>query len=484
MKDTFSNSRISVNSTMMKPSSRRHFLQILGLASSAFALSPASHARVTSTSSAPSVEPASTPRPNGSIYMGDFRAPRLDIVKIAFIGLSRGFTHLASSCAIEGTDIVAVCDLHQDLVDHAANHVRQKTGKTPRQYAQGPEAYLNMMQECKPDAVVISTDWASHVPIACNCMKRGAHTFVEVPFSPSVAELWQLIDTSEATQKHCMMMENVNYGREELLFLNIVRQGLIGELLHGEAAYIHNLRDQLLQTDRGEGSWRTAYMELTNGNLYPTHGLGPIAQYMNLSRGEDTFSHLVSLSSPARGRAEFARKKLPPDHKWNAGKFICGDMNSTIVQTGLGRTILIQWDETTPRPYSRLNLIQGTAGTLAGFPTRVAGEKLGSGNYHEWIQGKDMDAIYEQYEHPLWKRVGDLAQKMGGHGGMDFVMMFRIIECLRQGAPMDQNVYEGAFWSAVGPLSAQSVENGGMPVRFPDFTRNGWKTTKPLGIIS
>ncbi len=416
--------------------------------------------------------------------MGDFHAPKLDTVKIAFIGLSRGFTHVASSCAIEGADIVAVCDLHQDLVDRAASHVLKKTGKEPRKYAKGPEDYLNLLQECKPDAVVVSTDWASHVPISCNCMKRGAHTFVEVPFTPSIEELWLLIDTSESTQKHCMMLENVNYGREELLFLNMVRQGLIGELLHGEAAYIHNLRDQLLETNRGEGTWRTGYMEQINGNLYPTHGLGPIAQYMNLARGEDSFSHLVSLSSPARGRAEFARKKLPADHKWNAGKFICGDMNNTIIKTGLGRTILVQWDETTPRPYSRLNLIQGTAGTLAGYPTRVAGEQLGNGNYHTWIEGKDMDDIYARYEHPLWKRIGDLAQKMGGHGGMDFVMMYRIIENLRQGTPMDQNIYEGAFWSAVAPLSAQSVAQGGTPAYFPDFTRGDWQKTPPLGIIS
>lgn len=468
----------------MKSSSRRHFLQSLGLITGAFALG-STPAMAAAKSSSPADNSETLPaRSSGAIYMGDFCAPKLDRVKIAFIGLSRGFTHLASSCAIEGVDIVGVCDLHQDLVDRSVKHVRDKTGKVPAGYSKGPEDYLRMLRECKPDAVVISTDWASHVPLACNCMKNGAHSFIEVPLSPSMKELWTLIDTSETTRKHCMMLENVNYGRDELMFLNIVRLGLIGELLHGEAAYIHNLRDQLLQTDRGEGSWRTAYMEQINGNLYPTHGLGPVAQYMNLARGEDTFDSLVSLSSPALGRAAFARTHLPDDHKWNAGHFICGDMNNTIIKTGLGRTVLVQWDETTPRPYSRLNLIQGTAGTLAGFPTRVAGEKLGKGNYHEWIEGKDIDSIYEQYDHPLWKRIGDQAKKMGGHGGMDFVMMYRIIESLRQGTPMDQNVYEGAFWSSVVPLSAQSVANGGMPVRFPDFTRGSWKTTKPLSIIS
>ncbi len=436
------------------------------------------------TPSAPLREEGISPRPIGSRYMGDFAAPKLDRVKMAFIGLSRGFTHLASSCALEGVDIVGVCDLHEDLVNRGANHVREKTGRTAPGYSGGPEDYKRMLREGKPDAVIISTDWASHVPIACECMRNGAHVFLEVPFSQSLDEIWRLVDASEATRKHCMMLENVNYGREELMFLNMVRLGVIGELLHGEAAYIHNLRDQLMQTDRGEGSWRTKYMEEINGNLYPTHGLGPVAQYMNLARGEDTFDRLVSFSSPALGRAEFAKKNLPADHKWNAGRFICGDINNTIIKTNQGKTILVQWDETTPRPYSRLNLIQGTAGALAGFPTRVAGEQLGNGNYHEWIQGEGLEPVFEKYEHPLWKKIGDLAQKMGGHGGMDFAMMYRVVDCLRQGLPMDQNLYEGAFWSAVGPLSARSVAGGGMPVEFPDFTRGDWKKTRPLAVTA
>ena len=159
-------------------------------------------------------------------------------------------------------------------------------------------------------------------------------------------------------------------------------------------------------------------------------------------------------------------------------------MNTSIIKTTMGRTILVEWDETSPRPYSRLNLIQGTLGTLAGFPTRVAGEKLGNGNYHEWIEGNEKLApIFEKYDHPLWKKVGPLALKMGGHGGMDFVMLYRIIECLRKGEPMDQNVYEGAFWSSVSELSEYSVAQGGMPQVFPDFTRGDWKTTAPLGIV-
>ena len=357
-------------------------------------------------------------------------------------------------------------------------------GKSPLGYSGGDMEYLTMLKELKPDAVIISTDWSSHARIACDSMKHGAHAFVEVPLAVSLEELWSLVDTSEATRKHCMMMENVNYGRDELMFLNMVRQGVIGDLLHGEAAYIHCLVTQLGDT-RGEGAWRPEYHTRINGNLYPTHGLGPVAQYMNLERGEDRFCRVAAFASPALGRNAYAKKHLPADHRWNNTPFICGDMNTAVVKTQLGRTILVQLDETSPRPYSRANLIQGTEGTLAGFPTRVAGEKLGNGNYHEWIEGREkLAAIYEKYDHPLWKRIGELATKMGGHGGMDFVMLSRIVECLRNGEPMDQNVYEGASWSSLLPLTARSIAQGGMPVEFPDFTRGDWKTTMPLVVVS
>jgi len=298
----------------------------------------------------------------------------------------------------------------------------------------------------------------------------------------TIDELWRLVDTCETTGKHCMMMENVNYGRDELLALNLCRHGLLGELLHAEASYIHDLRSQMHHVDYGTGSWRTAYHAQENGNLYPTHGLGPVAQYMNLDRTDDRFSHLVSMSSPALGRRRYADEKLADDNPWRKLENICGDINTSIVKTHLGRTVMIQWDTTTPRPYTRHNLIQGTNGVFAGFPSRLA---LGDrGNYHEWTQADGLHEVYEEFEHPLWRRMGEQAKRVGGHGGMDFIMNSRIIECLRNGEPMDQNVYEGASWSAVRPLSAWSVANGGRPADFPDFTRSKWATTDPLMIVT
>ncbi len=430
-------------------------------------------------------------RESNSTYMGDFKAPKIDKVKLAFIGVgARGSGHVKQLSMIEGTEVVGICDLYEDLalrskkISEELDNSRHKNIKI---YHSNENHWIKMIQEVKPDAVFISTNWENHAPMVIKAMELGSHAFVEVPMATNLDDLWNIVNTSEKTKKHCMMMENVNYGRDELMFLNMCRQGLIGDFLHAEAAYIHELRFQMEEQERGTGSWRTYHYAKSIGNLYPTHGLGPVAQYMNLARGDDNFKSLVSFSTPAKGRKIYAKKHYPNDHKWNNLEYKNGDLNTSIIKTSLGRTIMVQWDETSPRPYSRHNLIQGTLGTLAGFPTRVALEGGVEGitkNHHSWVQGEDLEKLYDKYDHPLFKRIGDEAQRMGGHGGMDFIMRYRIIECLRSGKPLDQNVYEGCFWSAVTPLSAESVLNGGAPQKFPDFTRGNWKNTKNLEIIS
>jgi len=465
----------------MKSLNRRNFLKKTTLSTASLYLA--------STSLACTQE--NEANPSGGTYMGDFQASKLDKVRIAMIGVgARGSGHARQLAAIEGTEIVAIADLYEDLVDRSVRNC-QEAGAGRHQNIQryfGEESlWKKMLEEVKPDAVFIATNWKNHAPMALEVMKQGAHAFVEVPIALTVEEMWDLVNTSERTKKHCMMMENVNYGREELLYLNMCRQGVIGEILHAEAAYIHELRSQMEEQERGTGSWRTPHYAYRNGNLYPTHGLGPVAQYMNLGRGEDQFATLVSFSSPARGRKLYAEKNYSADHKWNQLKYEGGDINTSIVKSTLGKTIMIQWDETSPRPYTRHNLVQGTSGILAGFPTRIAlegGVEGATENHHRWAEGEQLDKIYEQYEHPMYKRLGALAQKMGGHGGMDFMMLYRIVECLRTGEALDQNVYEGCLWSAVAPLSEASVAQGGMPQQFPDFTRKQWANTKPLGIVS
>ena len=461
-------------------SSRRDFIRTAGTVSSLYAMSAlCDHAGAKQSDS------GNIPnRPATSTYMGNFAAEKIPEVKCAFIGVgARGTGHCNDIARIPGVKVVAICDLFNDLANRSVKNSTQY-GHKPVAYSGDDRQYLDMLKEQKPDAVFVSTNWNSHARIAIDSMLHGAHVFVEVPIAVTTDQMWQIVDTSEKTQRHCMMMENVNYGRQELAFLNMCRQSVIGQLLHGEAAYIHGLLGQMNQVKRGTGSWRTVQYAKRNGNLYPTHGLGPVAQYMNLAREEDNFGSIVSFSSPALGRNIHAKAKFPADHKWNKMDFVCGDINTSIIKTVLGRTIMVQWDETSHRPYSRHNLIQGTKGTLAGFPDAMSVKGIGKG--HNWITDNAFDKQLSRFEHPLLKRLTPVAEKLGlsGHGGMDGIMRLRIIECLQKGLPLDQNVYEGCLWSVVAPLSEQSVANGGMPVKFPDFTRGDWKTTPPLAVVT
>jgi predicted dehydrogenase len=462
----------------MRKLNRRHFLKKTSLSAAAVSI-------------APNILTAQPERPINSAYMGDFAAPKLEKVRAAFIGVgARGGYHLKFLAALPNTEVVAVCDVYEDLVREKVSWVREVTDesrhKNIAEYSGDENQWRILLKEVKPDIVFIATNWHNHAAMAIEAMKHGAHAFVEVPIAVTLQEMWDIVDTSEQTKKHCMMLENVNYSRDELMFLNMCRKGVIGEVMHGEASYIHELRWQMNEVDRGTGSWRTHHYAKRNGNLYPTHGLGPVAQYMNLGRGDDTFKSLVSFSTPARGRAYYAEKNYEENHKWNKLDFKGGDMNTSIIKTKMGKTVMVQWDETSPRPYSRLNLIQGTKGVLAGFPTRVALEGGIEGitkDHHSWVQGEQLQALYEKYDHPLYKRLNQAA-KGSGHGGMDGIMVYRIVECLQKGLPLDQNVYEGCFWSAVAPLSERSVASEGSPQPFPDFTRGNWENTKPLSVIS
>jgi predicted dehydrogenase len=424
------------------------------------------------------------PAPAGDAGMTLFAAPKMETVRVGFIGVgARGGGHLGTMLSLEGVQVTAIADNHAPSLANAVARVEKAGRPKPAAFGNGDMDYLHLLERDDVDIVIIATPWELHTPMCVAAMKAGKHAFTEVPAAVTTEECWELVDTSEKTRKLCMMMENVNYGREELFLLNICRLGLLGDLLHGEAAYIHELRGQMNQADHGTGSWRTWHYAKRNGNLYPTHGLGPVAHYMNINRG-DRFDYLSSVSSPALGRKLFAEKTYPPAHKWNQIKdWKCGDMNTSIIKTALGRTLMVQWDETSPRPYSRHNLIQGTRGTFAGFPNRLAAEGITPAT-HDWTEGAGLEAIMAKYEHPLWKRMGEEAKKGGGHGGMDWLMLWRLVYCLRNGEPLDQSVYDAAAWSVVGPLSADSIARRSTSVDVPDFTRGRWKTTPPLPIVS
>lgn len=406
---------------------------------------------------------ARAPKRRGRSMMGvPFEAR--DRVRLAVIGVGgRGTFLLTQFLATGQVEVKAVCDLMPEKTARAQRLVADAGQPEPTAYTQGDRDYERLLQREDLDLVIIATPWDWHVPMAVFAMEHGAHVAVEVPAAVTLEECWRLVDTSEATQRHCVMLENCCYGDSEMMALNMVRQGLFGEIVHGEAAYIHDLRDELF-SDAGEGLWRRAAHTQRDGNLYPTHGLGPVAQYMGINR-TDRFESIVSMSSMERGLSVYRARHTPKDSpKWRE-RYVCGDINTSIIRTRLGRTIMLQHDTVSPRPYTRINMISGTKGAFAGFPDRIFLDGAG----HDW---QSVEPYRVKYRHPLWQRTGETARRLGGHGGMDFIMAYRLIECMRNGEAPDMDVYDAAAWSAPGPLSVLSVESGGAAVAFPDFTRS------------
>ncbi|MGL5019679.1 MAG: Gfo/Idh/MocA family protein [Luteolibacter sp.] len=425
------------------------------------------------------------PRPAGQKPVHNLTTRPLQKVRVAHIGLSRGMTHLDDSLKIEFAEVVAVCDLRDERAKNAADRCEKAGAKRPEIYSGTENIWEKMVAREDIDVVYISTPWAWHVPMAVAAMEQGKHVFVEVGAAVTVDECWKLVDTSERTQRQCVMLENCCYGENELFVLNMVREGVFGELTHAECAYIHDLRSMLF-TLGTEGDWRRDYHWQYDGNLYPTHGLGPVAQYMGIGRG-DQFKFLVSTSSLEKGLTTWRDKNHPNGDKHQNEKYICGDMNTSIIKTELGRTIMIQHDIVSPRPYSRINAISGTGGTFLDYPERLAIDEpskyqLETHSSHSWLTGKDIARMRDLFTHPLWRKLQKLSSG-GGHGGMDFVMNWRHLDCIRQGITPDSVVYDAAAWSSILELSSLSVATGSMPVAIPDFTRGLWKSMTPLSVV-
>jgi hypothetical protein len=405
-------------------------------------------------------------------------------IRVGVIGLRRGITHVNSCLKIEFAEIVALCDWRDERAREAADLCEKQSGKRPAIYSGTETAWEQMVERDDLDAVYIATPWRWHVPMALRTMERGKHAFVEVPMALTVDDNWRLVDASERTQRHCVMLENCCYGENELFILNLARQGVFGELSHAECAYIHDLRGTLFNLD-GEGEWRRDYHALYNGNLYPTHGLGPAAQTLGIGRG-DQFKFLVSMSSPESSLTKYRADHNPNGGKQAGEKYVCGDINTSIIKTELGRTIMVQHDVVKPRPYSRINGMCGTGATFFDYPARLTVNDpksfgLNSPGSHEWLDDRDLAAMRQKFSHPLWRKLQERA-KDGGHGGMDYVMNWRLMDCLRRGATPDSVVYDGAALSAIVEISVRSVAAGSAPTVIPDFTRGSWQSLKPLSI--
>ncbi len=406
--------------------------------------------------------------------MSGFAAPKIDKVKVAIIGLGmRGPGAVDRISYIEGAEIVALCDRHADRVTKAQTILTKKGLKEAKAYS-GDDGWKSMLKNEELDLVYICTPWELHAPMAIEAMKAGAHAATEVPIGLTVSEIWEVVKTSEATKKHCMMLENCCYDFFEMLTLNMVRQGLFGELVHAEGAYIHDLLSLNFDKNGYDNMWRLRENIKMNGNLYPTHGIGPIAQCMNINCG-DKMNHLVAMQSNDFMMADKARELAGTDSFFNefVGKKYRGNMDTTLIKTEKGKTLMVQHDVTSPRPYSRIHLLSGTKGFAQKYP------KEGIAFGHSFVKPEELKALYEQYTPELVKFIGEQAKQVGGHGGMDFMMDWRLIDCLRNGLPLDQTVYDGASWSAIVPLSVDSVAKNSRTVDIPDFTRGNWKTNKP-----
>ena len=443
----------------MNPITRRDLLKSAALTGALLSLPETSFAEDAVKTTPPSGK-------GGKTMMGVPFEPR-ERVKAAFIGVGgRGSYLLREFLATDGVDVKAICDVVPEKVRRSQKDVTDFGQPEPRGYSNGDRDYENLLQNEEIDIAVIATPWEWHVPMSLYAMNHGTHAFTEVPACYTIEDCWKLVNTSEKTRRHCVMMENCCYGHEEMLVNNMVHAGLFGALSHGEAAYIHDLRDELF-SNVGEGTWRRFHSMKRNGNLYPTHGLGPVAWYMDIHKG-DRFESLVSMSSPSHGLQDYAARTFPEGDPRRAEKFVCGDVSTSIIRTALGRTILLQRDTNSPRVYDRLNAITGTRGMFRGYPARLY---LDSFERDEYTDLSD----YRKYESPMWTNIGELARKRGGHGGMDFIMAYRFVQCVREGLPPDMDVYDAAAWSAPTPLSEMSVKKGGAPQPFPDFTRGMWR---------
>ena len=406
--------------------------------------------------------------------MSGFAAPKIDKVKVAIIGLGqRGPGAVDRISYIEGAEIVALCDRHPERVTKAQTILTKKGLKEAKSYS-GEDGWKTMIKNEELDLVYICTPWELHAPMCIEAMRAGAHAATEVPIGLSVSEIWEVVKTSEETKKHCMMLENCCYDFFEMLTLNMARQGLFGELVHAEGAYIHDLLNLNFDKNGYDNMWRLRENIKMNGNLYPTHGIGPVAQCLNINTG-DKMNHLVAMQSNDFMMADRAKELAGKDSFFQefVGKKYRGNMDTTLIKTEKGKTIMLQHDVTSPRPYSRIHLLSGTKGFAQKYPQ----EGIAFG--HDFIKPEELKDLYTKYTPELVKFIGEQAKDVGGHGGMDFMMDWRMIDCLRNGLPLDQTVYDGASWSSIVPLSVQSVAKNSRTVDIPDFTRGNWKTNKP-----
>ena len=418
---------------------------------------------------------------DGGGSMANFRVAPMKKVRVGFIGVGeRGTAAVKRATLIPGVETAALCDLRPAQVEAAKKWLQEnRRPGALKEYKGTDEAWKGVCDDDGVDVVYIATPAQLHAEMEVYALKAGKHVLVEVPGAQTNEEAWAIVEACEKARRHCMMLENCCYGEMEMLAWNLCHKGLLGTITHAEGGYIHNLVWRHLENHfRTRGIQKPGTVVHRCGNTSPTHALGPICMYMDMNRG-DRMERVVSMSSLSAAHTEFAAATYRPEAWQNNISWRTGDMNTSVIRTAKGRTIMMQVDQSTPRPYSRINLVQGTKGCFYDYPPRLA-LSAKPGAHADWLKAEAFEKARAEHRHPLWRSVGEIARKVGGHGGMDFIMDLRWAYCLQNGLPLDMDVYDLASWSSVVPCSAESDRRGGEPVELPDFTRGAWRTAKPV----
>ncbi len=399
-------------------------------------------------------------------------------VRLGFVGVgSRGTAMLRTTLMLEGVEITAISDIVPERVERAQQMVMEAGQAKPKGFT-GEEDYKKIADLANVDAVFTATPWSLHTPVMVAAMKGGKYGGTEMPACDGYDEAWELVETAEQTGMHCMLLENYTYMRNVMMVLNMVRQGLFGELTHCETGYQHDVRYATIG-DQGELLWRAyeRYLHHT-GNRYPTHAIGPVSQWIDINRG-NKFEYLVSMSSRSLGLNHYVAKNYGADHPNAKRQYKAGDVNCTLIQTANGITVTLYYDSLSPRPADFIYRIQGTKGIYSGTLNKIYLEDI-SPVPNKW---EDIEKYVQEYDHPLWKKHGDIAVKTG-HGGSDYLCMRDFVEAVRHQTAVPIDVYDAATWSIITKLTEESVLSKSKPVDFPDFTRSKWLERKPLPIVN
>jgi hypothetical protein len=421
-------------------------------------------------------EPVSLETHEQRFNMSGYAAPKIEKVRIGIIGLGiRGPSHLDTMRRIEGVEIRALCDLRPERAK-AAHELLDGTIHKPTLYSGNKDEWMKLCEQEDIDLVIVTTPYYMHADMAAYAMEHGKHVASEVPAAATIEECWKLVETAERTRKHCMMLENYAYNFFQMLTLNMARRGFFGDVVHGDCAYNTSKMANNFSKSAYWDMWWLKLYGSKKGNIYPTHGLGPVCQIMNINRG-DRLDYLVSMDSNDFMMRAKAQELAAKDDFFKpfAEKNYRGNMSSTLIRTVKGRTIMVQHDATSPRgPHTMIHSITGTKGLAQEYPLpgRISKDLNG------WVSKDEYDAIVEEYTPTIVTRMSKL-MKNSGHGGGDILECWRYIDCLRNGLPLDQDVYDAAAWSSIVPLSEMSVLNRSNSIDVPDFTAGAWEKNLP-----